>query len=59
MNLLSLQDRELLRLVYFEGKDIAAAAQSLSLTRDVANTRLVRARRLLAARLADWSEIIG
>ena len=50
MNLLSREDRELIRLVYFEEKDIAAAAAALGLTRDVANTRLVRARRLLATK---------
>jgi RNA polymerase sigma factor (sigma-70 family) len=59
MNFLSLEDRELLRLVYFAEKDIATAAEALSLTRGVANTRLVRARRELARKLADWADLIG
>jgi RNA polymerase sigma factor (sigma-70 family) len=59
MNFLGLEDRELLRLVYFAEKDIAAAAEALGLTRGAANTRLVRARRELAKKLADWSDLIG
>jgi len=59
MNFLSLQDRELMRIVYFAEKDIATAAAALGLTRAVANTRLVRARRELARKLADWSDLIG
>jgi RNA polymerase sigma factor (sigma-70 family) len=59
MNFLALEDRELLRLVYFAGKDIAAAADALGLTRGAANSRLVRARRELATKLADWSDLIG
>jgi RNA polymerase sigma factor (sigma-70 family) len=59
MNLLKPEDRELLRLVYFEDQDIAAAGTALSLTRDAANSRLVRARRQLAARLSQWSGVIG
>src|SRR5262245_23247012 len=58
MNLLSREDRELFRLVYFEGKDIPTAGAALGLTRGAANSRLIRARRLLATRLADWSEVI-
>jgi RNA polymerase sigma factor (sigma-70 family) len=59
MNLLSLEDRELLRRVYFGGQDVTAAAAETGLTRSAANSRLVRARRLLATRLAKWSGIIG
>jgi RNA polymerase sigma factor (sigma-70 family) len=59
MNFLSLEDRELLRLVYFAERDIATAADALGLTRGAANSRLVRARRELAAKLADWSDLIG
>jgi RNA polymerase sigma factor (sigma-70 family) len=58
MNLLSRDDRELFRLVYFEGKDIPTAGAALGLTRGAANSRLIRARRLLATRLADWSDLI-
>lgn len=59
MNLLSREDRELFRLVYFEGKDIPTAGAAIGLTRGAATSRLIRARRLLATRLADWSEVIG
>ena len=58
MNLLSREDRELFRLVYFESKDIPTAGAALGLTRGAATSRLIRARRLLATRLADWADII-
>jgi DNA-directed RNA polymerase specialized sigma24 family protein len=59
MALLSHEDRELIRLVYFEGEDVAAAAAGAGLNRGTARMRLVRARRLLAERLSEWAELIG
>jgi RNA polymerase sigma factor (sigma-70 family) len=59
MNFLGREDRELLRLVYFEEKDIAAAGEALGMTRGAANSRIVRARRELASKLAAWSDLIG
>jgi len=59
MNFLARDDRELLRRVYFADEDIATAGATLGLTRGAANSRLVRARRELAARLADWADLIG
>lgn len=59
MNLLSREDRELLRRVYFKGEDVATAAAAAGLTRTAASARLVRARRLLATRLTEWSGLIG
>jgi RNA polymerase sigma factor (sigma-70 family) len=59
MNLLSQEDRDLLRRVYFEGGEVTAAAAQLGLSRSAANSRLVRARRLLATRLSEWSDLIG
>ena len=59
MNLLGPDDRELMRLVYFEDQAIADAGAALGLTRDAANSRLVRARRVLASRLAEWADLIG
>jgi RNA polymerase sigma factor (sigma-70 family) len=59
MNLLSAEDRELLRLVYFEDQTIDAAGRALGLTREAASSRLRRARRQLAARLSDWAEVIA
>jgi DNA-directed RNA polymerase specialized sigma24 family protein len=59
MNFLSREDRELLRLVYFADRDIATAGAALGLSRGAANSRLVRARRELAKKLSDWSDLIG
>jgi RNA polymerase sigma factor (sigma-70 family) len=59
MNLLSREDRELLRLVYFEDREAMAAGEQLGLSRGTTKSRLVRARRLLATRLVEWTEIIG
>jgi RNA polymerase sigma factor (sigma-70 family) len=59
MRLLGGVDRDLVRKVYFEGADIAAAGAAVGLSREAANSRLVRARRLLAERLGDWAEFIS
>ena len=59
LHLLAHEDRELIRRVYFDGADIATAGKSVGLAREAANSRLVRARRVLAVRLAEWSELIG
>lgn len=59
MNLLKDADRELLRLVYFEGQDIASAGAALGLSYEATNSRLVRARRVLASRLSAWADLIG
>jgi RNA polymerase sigma factor (sigma-70 family) len=59
MGLLSREDRELIRQVYFEGKEIADAGAALGLARGAASMRLVRARRLLAQRLTEWADVIG
>jgi RNA polymerase sigma factor (sigma-70 family) len=58
MNLLTKENRELLKLTYFDGCDIATAGATLGLSRDAANSRLARARRLLAERLSEWSSLI-
>ncbi len=59
MNLLSPAERDVLTLVYLDGKAISAAAEALQITKDAANMRLVRARRNLAQKLASWAEFIG
>jgi RNA polymerase sigma factor (sigma-70 family) len=59
LNLLAKQDRELIRLVYFEGEDIGTAASAVGLSRVAASSRLSRGRRLMATRLAEWSDLIG
>ena len=58
LNLLAKEDRELIRLVYFEGKEVAAAGAILGLGSDVARARLSRGRRLMATRLAEWGDLI-
>lgn len=58
LNLLRPRDREILECVYFEELDIARAAERLGVGRDAANMRLVRARRALAEKLADWNEVV-
>lgn len=58
LNLLRPADQEILRLIYFRGHSIEAAAGALGLARDVANTRLVRARVRLAEKLKAWRELL-
>jgi RNA polymerase sigma factor (sigma-70 family) len=58
MNLLSSENRELLKRTYFDGQDIASAGTALGLSRDAASSRLARARRILAERLSAWSSLI-
>ena len=59
MNLLSPEDRELIRKVYFEGQKTADASAAIDLNRAAGAMRLVRARRMLAARLAEWADLIS
>jgi RNA polymerase sigma factor (sigma-70 family) len=59
VNLLPAEAQALLRGVYFQGLDIAAAGRAVGLSREAANSRLVRARRQLAEKLAAWAEVIG
>jgi DNA-directed RNA polymerase specialized sigma24 family protein len=59
MNLLKPKECDILRLVYLQNHDLAQAAESLGITKDAANMRLVRARQSLATKLAGWSELIG
>jgi RNA polymerase sigma factor (sigma-70 family) len=59
LNLVGSADQEILRLVYFRGLSIETAGRELGIERDVANTRLVRARVRLAEKLAAWKELIG
>jgi RNA polymerase sigma factor CnrH len=59
VNLLQAPDREILDLVYFKGLSIADAAASLGASLAAVNMRLVRARRRLAQKLADWTDVVG
>ncbi len=59
VNLLPSADAQVLELVYLQGSEIGAAAQQLGLSRAAFDMRLTRARRRLAEKLVDWSELIG
>ncbi len=59
VNLLKPEDRESLRLVYFQGLPIEEAAQRAGVTRGAFDMRLMRARTRLAERLVDWSDVVG
>jgi RNA polymerase sigma factor (sigma-70 family) len=59
MNLLKPKEREILELVYMKEMDIPGAADTLGITKDAANMRVVRARRRLAEKLVGWAELIG
>jgi len=59
VNLLEPADREALAAVYFTGLSIEDAATRLGVTRGALDMRLMRARRRLAERLADWSDVVG
>jgi RNA polymerase sigma factor (sigma-70 family) len=59
VNLLKPEDRESLGLVYFQGLSIEEAAQRAGISRGALDTRLMRARQRLAARLVDWADIVG
>lgn len=59
VNLLKPEDRESLRLVYFQGLPIEEAARRAGVTRGAFDMRLMRARTRLAERLVDWSDVVG
>jgi RNA polymerase sigma factor (sigma-70 family) len=59
MNLLPEADRDLLHRVYFDGARIADLARVESVSESAIKMRLLRARRVLAARLAAWEDVIG
>lgn len=58
LNLLRPADQEILQRVYFRSLSIEQAAEELAIAREVANTRLVRARVRLAEKLAAWRELV-
>ena len=58
MNLLTDEHREVLELVYLQGRTIAEAAERLGVQVGALRMRLVRARRSLAQRLGNWEQVI-
>lgn len=59
LQLLEPHEREILSLVYFEALSVQDAASRLGLGEEAAKKRVARARRRLAEKLGDWSELIG
>jgi RNA polymerase sigma factor (sigma-70 family) len=59
LNLMSDDDRDVLRLVYFDDKTLESAAAELGITKQAVNMRLVRARRKLAKKLTEWMRLVG
>ena len=59
MNLLRGPEREVLELVYLRQLDVDQAAAKLNISRSAANMRLVRARRSLAKKLREWTDLVG
>lgn len=59
LHLLKPDDQAVLRAVYFQGRSLVEAAQDLGLTREVVNTRLVRARMRLAEKLGKWRDLVA
>jgi RNA polymerase sigma factor (sigma-70 family) len=58
MNLLRDEDREVLELVYFQHVEITELAERLGIQRSAADMRLSRARRRLAEKMVDWSDVV-
>jgi RNA polymerase sigma factor (sigma-70 family) len=59
LNLLPSDDQQILRLIYFEHLDVPASAERLGIQRGAAEMRLTRARRRIATKLLEWSDVIG
>ncbi len=59
MNVLSEPDRQILDLVYLQGRDLGAAAEQFGISRDTATKRLSRARLALAKKLGGWSRVLA
>jgi len=59
LSLLEPDERSILDAVYFQGRTTEEAALELGITSEAAKKRLQRARRTLATKLGDWSELVG
>jgi len=59
LNLLSEDDRKVLRLTYLEEKDGPEVAQELNIAPEALRMRLVRARRRLGKLLVDWQDVVA
>jgi RNA polymerase sigma-70 factor (ECF subfamily) len=59
LNLMNDDEREVLKLVYFDDLKLDGAAELLGVTKEAINMRLVRARRKLAKKLTDWVRLVG
>src|SRR5262245_7291895 len=59
LNLMTDDERQVLKLVYFDDLKLEGAAAQLGLTKEAVNMRLVRARRKLAKKMAEWVRLVG
>ncbi len=59
LHLLAPEEQRILALVYFEQLSLEAAAERLAVSYEAAKKRLARARRRLAHKLGDWTELVG
>jgi RNA polymerase sigma factor (sigma-70 family) len=59
LELIQPHERQILELVYFRQLPLEAAAEALSISHEAAKKRVARARRALAEKLGDWTELIG
>jgi RNA polymerase sigma factor (sigma-70 family) len=59
LHLLTDDERAILEIVYFRDLTVEAAAGELAISKEAAKKRVARARRRLAEKIGDWSELIG
>jgi RNA polymerase sigma factor (sigma-70 family) len=59
LNLMNDDEREVLKLVYFDDLKLEGAAEQLGVSKEAVNMRLVRARRKLAKKLTEWVRLVG
>jgi RNA polymerase sigma factor (sigma-70 family) len=59
LNLMTDDERQVLKLVYFDDLKLEGAAQQLGVSKEAVNMRLVRARRKLAKKLSEWMKLVG
>lgn len=59
LNLMTDDEREVLKLVYFDDLKLEGAASQLGVSKEAVNMRLVRARRKLAKKLSEWVKLVG
>jgi len=59
LNLMRMEDREVLELVYFQHLPIEAVAERLGVQRAAVDMRLSRARRRMAEKMIGWADVVA